>query len=213
LGYYLAEFFHLAGMGFIASTKATISLGLVFSVLGMYVYGRILFRSRIQATVTAIAYAFAPYQLLDIYQRGAFAESLFLALLPWCLLTFHKLCVLGRANWFLACVTCLTASLLIHPLAVFFLPILLAYWAESCYEQRGRCNAAGVFGAMVLAVGLSLFFWLPAILEGDAIAPVMSQGLYDPRSHLVSWSVLIDPAWIFDYWNPQPFRLLSFLPY
>jgi hypothetical protein len=91
LASYVAELFHLLGLGFIDAIKATYLLGLILAGMGMYLCAMRMFGSRPGALLAAVAYMYAPYQLVDIYVRGAMAEAFALALLPWLLWTFYNL--------------------------------------------------------------------------------------------------------------------------
>ena len=71
LASYVAELFHVIGLGFINAIKATYFLGLVCAGLGMYVYVARLYGSRAGALLAAVAYMYAPYYFVDIYKRGA----------------------------------------------------------------------------------------------------------------------------------------------
>ena len=70
LASYVAELFHLMGLGFIDAVKAAYFLGLVVAGLGMYILILRLFGSRAGALLAAVAYMYAPYQFVDIYTRG-----------------------------------------------------------------------------------------------------------------------------------------------
>ncbi len=209
LTFYIAEFFHLAGLGFIAAIKATFSLGLFLSGLGMYLYGLTIFHSRIGALLAAIAYVYAPYQLLNIYERGASAESFSLALLPWVLWAFYRLYAGGSHLWFLASTGSVAALLLTHnTTGPFFLPVLLSYLLVLYLGQRDWHRLLLCLAAVSLALGLSLFFLFPAIVESKYVnTSDLITGIGDPRSNLRPWHDLIQRTWFFDYWGPQRFRL------
>ena len=100
LASYVAELFHVIGFGFISAIKVTYFLGLVCAGLGMYACVVRLYGSRAGALLAAVAYMYAPYYFVDIYTRGAMAEALALALLPWVLWTFYNLHQTEGLGWF-----------------------------------------------------------------------------------------------------------------
>ena len=121
LASYVAELFHVLGLGFIDAIKATYVLGFVCAGLGMYVYVARLFGARAGALLAAVAYMYAPYYFVDIYKRGALAEALALALLPWILWAFYSLHQTGGRGWFVLTAPALAALMLTHnSLSLFF---------------------------------------------------------------------------------------------
>jgi hypothetical protein len=204
LASYVAELFHVMGLGFITAIKATYFLGLVCAGLGMYVYVARLSGARAGALLAAIAYMYAPYYFVDIYKRGAIAEALALALLPWILWAFYNLHQTGGRGWFILTALALAALVLTHnSLSLFFLPLLIVYLAVLGLRRRWWLCLA----AVSLALGLSAFFWLPAIAERSYVdLSRMTQGIYDVSRHLLPLRGLLQRGFLFDYSVPQTFR-------
>ena len=73
-------------------------LALVLSALAMYLLARSLF-GPLAAAVAAIVYALLPYQLVDLYVRGALAESWAFVWLPLCAWCLTRAWTDGRARW------------------------------------------------------------------------------------------------------------------
>jgi hypothetical protein len=204
LASYVAELFHLMGLGFIDAIKATYLLGLILAGLGMYVYVVRLHGSRAVALLAAVAYMYAPYYFVDIYKRGALAEALALALLPWILWAFYRLHQAGGRGWFVLAALALAALVLTHnSLSLFFLPLLIVYLAVlGLGRQWWLCLAA-----VGLALGLSAFFWLPAVAERTYVNfSRMTQGMYDVLHYLLPLRDLLQRGFLFDYSLPQAFR-------
>ena len=163
-----------------------------------------LYGSRAGALLAAVAYMWAPYYFVDIYRRGTLAEALALALLPWILWAFYNLHETERRGWFALSALLLAALVLIHnSLSLFFLPLLVVYLAVLGIGRRWwPCLAA-----VALALGLSAFFWLPAIAErGYVNLTPMTQGRYDAMLSLFPLSELQQSSFSFDYSVPQAFR-------
>ncbi|MCX7671241.1 MAG: hypothetical protein N2439_14370, partial [Anaerolineae bacterium] len=85
LAYYVAEGFHLLGLGFVAAVKAAWALWFVVGAAGVYRLARRWWGTA-AALSAALTYTYAPYHLVDIYVRAAYAEFAALALAPWALL-------------------------------------------------------------------------------------------------------------------------------
>lgn len=208
LASFTAELFHLTGLGLIESVKAAFLLALLLSGLGVYLLVKAMLSARISALLAALAYIFAPYQLLDIYIRGALAESLALALLPWILWTAHRLCSDPGPKWFLLTSLATAALLLTHnSMVLFFLPVLAAYIILNALLLRKPSAAWLGLAAIALALGLSAFFWLPAVIERRFVTiDALAAGSYDPRRNLVALGALIQRSWAFEYGAPAGFR-------
>jgi len=206
---YVAEFFHLVGLGFIEAIKATFSLGLFLSGLGMYLYGLAILREKTGALLAAIAYIYAPYQLLNIYERGALPESFALSLLPFIFWTFHWLYKRGDIRHLLLAAFILGALAPTHNIiALFFTPLLLAYLVFLFLKRPDGHRLFLCLLATILALGLGAFYWLPALLEKGWVAiPHLVTDSFSVREHFASLSTIIQNSLIFDYWGPLRFRL------
>ena len=228
LAYYVAEGFHLLGLGFTAAVKATWALGFLFGGWGMFLLLRRWFgrgpAGRAAALVGGLLYVYAPYHLLNIYVRAAFAEFSAMAWFPWVLLAFDRLVSPsshaaqspaegeGARSWRSVAVAALAYAglLLTHTGSiVIFTPLLMAYLLFALLrlalaERRpwgevGRAALRAAAGGL-LAVGLAMIFLLPMLLEQRFIAQEQwVQGSYGYRGHFVYLSQWLDPFWGYGY--------------
>jgi len=165
LSYYLALGLHLAGLPLPLALNMVYVLSILGSALGAYLLARDIFGPE-AGVVAAVAYAYAPYQFLDALLRANSPESVALALLPFVLWAFRRLALGGGRRWFLLAAGLLAAFYLNHNISsLLFTPLLLAYlgllgWV---YQRQGQWRQ--VMLALVLALGLTAFFWLPALAE------------------------------------------------
>lgn len=101
--YYVAELFHLIGLGFTAAVKAAWILATLLGGWGVYALLRHWFgrapAGRAAALVGGLVYVYAPYHLLDLYVRAAFAEYCALAWFPWVLLAFDRVVEHNSTAW------------------------------------------------------------------------------------------------------------------
>jgi hypothetical protein len=174
LPYYLILGLHLTGIGLPLADNLTYALCILGSALAAYLLARDLFGPR-AGIVAAIAYAYAPYQFLDALLRGNVPESVALLLVPLILWAFRRLALTGRRRWFLVSVAALASLYLSHNISsLLFTPFLVAFlfvlWLV--YRRLGHWRAVG--GALVLAAGLTAFFWGPALLEREYVQLHMS---------------------------------------
>ena len=205
LASYVALPFHWAGLGWIESAKAVFSASLLLAGLGSYVYARWLFGKRPAALVAAIAYMLAPYLLLDIYERGAAAEVLALALLPWLFWSMHRLLRSASPSAFWSSAACVAMLMLAHNITAFFvLPILSCYLLLLSWRGHTWSRLRLVILSFALGLGLSAFYWVPALAEQNysQLASRMMTAPLQPLNHLVSLAELVQRQWAFDYWGP-----------
>ena len=167
------------GAGYVASFEIASGLAPVLSALAMYVLARSLF-GPLAATVAAVVYALLPYQLVDLYVRGALAESWAFAWLPLCAWCLTRAWTDGRACWSVGLAVTVAGLVLTHNVtALLFLPALVAL---GLLLQLGtgsgwRRVPLRPIGALALGLALSAWFWLPALAErhlvqiGETIEP------------------------------------------
>ncbi|MBI4670638.1 MAG: hypothetical protein HY741_03085 [Chloroflexi bacterium] len=97
LAFYIGEFFHLLGFGFVTAVKIVFALAWVLSGLAMYGFVKRVFENRNAAFIAGLLYVFMPYHLIDVYVRAALAESVALVFLPLTLWAFYNTVEAGRA--------------------------------------------------------------------------------------------------------------------
>jgi len=175
LPYYLALALYLTGLPLPVTLNLVYVLSIVGSAFTAYLLGRDLFGPR-AGIIAAVAYAYAPYQFLDALLRANMPESVALPLLPLVLWAFRRLVLSGRRRWFLASVGSLAALYLTHNISsLLFTPFLIAYLAVLWWVHRREGHWAATGVALVLAFGLTAFFWGPALLEQDYVQLHMSR--------------------------------------
>ncbi|MCL4299648.1 MAG: glycosyltransferase family 39 protein [Anaerolineae bacterium] len=174
LVYYLAESFKLFGLDALLALRVVGGLALVGGALGAFLWARDVLRQEMAALVAATAYVCGPAMLFNAFFRGGLAEQLALMLLPFVLWAFHRLAATGQMRYLAASALTYAAVTLSHNVtALIFSPVLLAYTlvltrADLLPISRRRTPILLVV-AMSLGLGLSAFFWLPALVERDAI--------------------------------------------
>ncbi|MBN1261432.1 MAG: glycosyltransferase family 39 protein, partial [Anaerolineae bacterium] len=187
LAYYLVEPLHLLGVSSIASLRLVFALCLVLGALFAYLWIRELV-GQAGALVGAAAYVLTPYTLQTALNRGSLTELLALALMPAVLWLFE--CVLkSPRRWYgVAAALVYAALLLSHNVsALFFTLFLCPYLLVRVWvlygapEHRSQIAPALIRVALLVALGLGLsaFFWVPALQERDL---VQLHQLYTPAA-------------------------------
>src|SRR3972149_2041652 len=122
LVYIIGEVYHLLGIGFIDSVKLVFFTSIFASGIAMYVLGR-QFLGRLGALTSSVFYIFLPYRALDVYVRGALAESFSFVWLPLILWSFYKLAVTNKSIYLVLSSVFVALLMITHNLI--FLPFIL----------------------------------------------------------------------------------------
>lgn len=149
---YLSEAPKLAGFGFVDSIKILLGLSMVLSSVFAYLWLNKLF-GKYPSIIGSLLYLYAPYHLYDLYKRGSVGEILALAVVPFILWQIERKSLLFVS---------LSIALLIlshNILAVLFVPIVFIYSFIKLKTIRYTLYV------LLLGLGLSSFFWIPAIYD------------------------------------------------
>ncbi len=206
LSYYVAEAFHLLGLGFTAAVKATYLVGFLAAAWAMYALVR-RWWGRPAAMVAALAYTYAPYHLVDIYVRSALAEFMAFVWFPLTLLTFDALVSRGgRRNLAWAALTFAGLTLTHSVTALVFTPLLAAavlwdllrlHWRD---RERLLTRAGSALAAALLGIGASAIFLVPMLLERPFIVQEQwMHGTYQYQQHFIYLFQFLSPLWDFLY--------------
>ncbi len=211
---YVALGFHAGGLSLIHAMKATFTLAIALAGAGAYLFARALTGVRAAAWLSAVTYLSAPYLMTNVYERGAGAELIALALLPWLFWALYGL-LHSDARWRLWLAAGLVAGILLahNSTALFFLPAayifvtILALW-----RGRGRAFAAILLSGF-LGLGLGAFYWLPALTEVrfTRTEEYMLGDIKNVSDNLLSWRELLQPTWVFVYTGEARFRFARVL--
>ncbi|RMF28853.1 MAG: hypothetical protein D6759_15015, partial [Chloroflexi bacterium] len=179
VSYYLGELLFLLGMPLPVALNALYVLSFLGAALGAYLLGRDLFGPR-AGLLTAIAYAYAPYQFLDALLRGNQPESVALAMLPFILWAFYRLLVtpsrwaflLSAGSLALLALTHNISTLLFAPFLGLFVLVVGLVGGPPTADRRRLTAIRYALSAMrrpllalLLGMGVTAFFWAPAVLE------------------------------------------------
>jgi hypothetical protein len=209
LASYLAIILRWLGFGYIAGTKSVLVISMLIGTIGVFVYGRYLLRNRVAAVVAALVYAFSPYLLIVVYERGAVAESLAWALLPWLMWSVNRL--YDRGDRISGLLAALFVALIIvghNATAMFIIPgVALFAFLLSLIDRRPKAILP-VAGAFVLGAGLSAFYWMPAILElgYSHTRIIMFNETTDVVNNTVSFANLIQHSLVHQFVGEDRFR-------
>ncbi|MBX3058356.1 MAG: hypothetical protein KF770_17980 [Anaerolineae bacterium] len=98
LSIYITLFFRLIGFGYVPAIQLSQAAGFMVAAVGMFALGRRWFGSEWAGLLTAVAYTFAPFHMVNVYVRGdSLAEFWAMAFYPLVLLAVDGLLV-GRGE-------------------------------------------------------------------------------------------------------------------
>ncbi len=175
---YVGEFFHLAGFDIVTAVKIVFGLSAVLSGVAMFLFVRRLLGSP-AGLIAGLVYVYIPYHLFDLYVRAALAESVGFVFVPLALWGFFETVRRPSARGIVAAGLAYAGLMFTsNLLALIFTPILGLYVAWMLLMQ-GRGGATGLtqragqvvlrglppLFALMLGLGISAIFWIPAFLE------------------------------------------------
>ena len=182
-----------------ATHNFVVLLSFVFSAVGGYYLCRYLTGSRPAAAVAAVLFAYCPF----VFARTAHIQLLLIGGLPFCMLAFHRLVdritigraiTLGAILWFqgLACAYYGIFGGLAIGVASLVLAVTRRRWREWQYW-------AGIGGAAVVSIGLTVPFFLPYIaLQRETGFARTLDGARTYSANAAAWAA--SGAWAHRWW-------------
>ncbi len=218
-GYYVAEILHLLGMSLYYAFVSAFGLLILVAGYGMFLLADDIFgldgrgrRQRWAAFVAATAYMYGPYLLVNVYQRGALAETMAQALLPWIFLGVRRLCYARQPDRYLLLTSFTLGGLAItHNITLLFLPPVLLLYLFWHWRQTGfrLDRLLWLAGSLLLAMGLSAFYWLPLLVERHDLADTayeIARQIWLPGS-VWRWHNFLDTNFFYQHTFFRPVRL------
>lgn len=173
---YFGAVLHSLGFSLVDSFKLTLATGYLLAVFFCFIWLVRLFSPRI-ATVGVMLFAFVPYWFVDIYVRGSVGEVLAMAWVMGIFAAVERKSLVGLG-------ICFGLLVLSHNItALIFLPIIVLYLLG-----RGR----SLWPGLVWGLGLSAYFWLPAIGEAGYVTGLNTVNYQDYFPQLYQ---LLIPSW------------------
>ncbi len=219
LSSYLGEAFHLSGFDIVTSVKLVFGLSALLSGMTMYLFARRLMGTD-AGLIAALTYVYIPYHLFDLYVRAALAESVGFIFLPLALWGFYEAMTAPRLVALLG--GALAYALLMFTsnlLALLFTPILGLYvlydLGLTIYENPNaktlKNKLLSPAFVLILGLGLSAIFWLPALLEYRFVrVDQWVGGRFAFGKDFVELFQLFSPRWGFGTSIPGPDDQLGF---
>jgi uncharacterized membrane protein len=196
LFYYLTEVFHLAGLSFIASMNAACVLLILGAAASMFLLARWYFGPA-AAAVAALAYVWAPYFLVEIYVRTAFAEFSSLPFYPLAIYGFARHARGGERKYLIIAAAAYAAVWFAHsPAAVLFSPLFGAFVVFLAWQARSVRLLLTHAIALAAGILLAATIWLPAVIEApETHSNLLTEGPLKYSNHFVTPAQFFSSAW------------------
>jgi len=189
-----------------ASLQTSFKLVIWFSFFigGLFLY--LLFRKKLNpkaGLISALVYLAAPYQMLDIFVRCSIGEIVALGVLPFMLWTIDNLIAKpNRLNFFITTLGLAFFSLTHNIIFFFSTPVLILFTLFNTRSQKKLSFKAlkPIILSFLLAAGLTLFFWAPALLEKKYTnIDLLAQMSSEYQDHFPTFKQLVYSPWGYGY--------------
>jgi hypothetical protein len=224
--YYLAEVLHVLGFSFQGAIKVIQVGTFLLYGLSMYVFAKGIV-GRKPALLAAAAYVYAPYHFKEAFVQGDYPQFLALALLPLVFWAFYKIIVTRKPRYIVVGACLYGALVLSHNITAMltspFLGLYIAWMTLSLAplslgdgERNSRRNQVfwknlvsevlPALAALALGLGLTAFFWLPALYEKKWVQlDLLTKGFFDFRQYFLSLGELLSPSLPLDTAASNPY--------
>lgn len=205
------EIFVKLGWNALDSVKAVMVVSVILSALGMYWFLKELLGLKRAAFLGSLFYIYAPIRFLDIYVSAAVGSALALAFIPF---IFYSVVRLKRKGewWPVALGAISLASLVLshNTTAIMFAPLILVFMVIMLFGAQAKDDFIKKCSVMlVLGIGLSSWFWIPALAEKQyTIYDLVMGNFY--QDQFPTLNQLIYSPWGFGFSNPGPNDGISF---
>src|SRR3989344_4334048 len=160
LPFYLSEAFHLLGLNFVDSIKTVFITGILLSAAGMYIWISSRF-GKFAGLLAALLYSYFPYHVFDVYKRGSLGEATAFIFLPPVFYLIDKFKDKSQTKYLVFSSLFFGLLIISHNVIAFiFSPVILIYLLGS-----PRPSIKKILLFLSLSLGVSTFFWVPAIFE------------------------------------------------
>lgn len=190
---YVASFLHFFGISFIDAFKLNMFIASVAGAIFFFLWAR-LFWGNLGGVVSSVFYTFSPYHFVDIYIRGSVGEVWTLAFFPAFLWSVTKFMRNKQKIFFILSSVFLALIIFSHNiLALMFFPFALSYILFLIYHEKNKKYLLlNTCYMLLLGLGLSSIFWLPALAERSFVTGLQ---IYNVKDNFPQLYQLIFPSW------------------
>lgn len=190
---YVASILHLVNISFIDSFKISMFMATIIGGVFFYLWSKE-FWGRLGGIVSSVFYTFSPYHFVDIYIRGSVGEVWALGFFPAFLWAYTKFVKSKRKIFLIFSSIFLALIIFSHNiLALMFFIFSLSYIVFLiCIQKNKKYLILNTLYLMLVGLGLSAIFWLPAIYESKYAVGLQ---IFDVTSRFPDLYQLLIPSW------------------
>lgn len=186
LPYYFGGSLYALGVNSITSTKWMFGIGIILAAITMYLF---LYTTMgmVAAVTGSMIFLYAPYHAVQVYIRGSVGEYWAIACVPLILLGIYKKNpIIGSLG--------LAGTILSHTILGFISTVILGISTVLFSINRRNWN---ILKLLLLGLGLSAFFWLPAFMEMQytGVSAMISASATSISDHFICVSQLWNAPW------------------
>ncbi len=202
LPFYSGEIFHLLGLSFVDSIKAVFFISIPLSGIFMYLLLR-QFAGTALSLIGAVLYIYTPYRAVDLYIRGAIGEIVSFIFLPLIVLSLVKLSYDQNFKWIGIGALSLASLVLSHNITAYmFFPFVGIFFILQFFSRSARrVYLTKTFLMIFLGLLVSIYFWLPALIESNLMK---YDTVFNFADHFPTFLQLITPYWGYGASVPGP---------
>lgn len=190
---YVASLLHLFGISFIDAFKLQMFFATILGGIFFYLWIKG-FWGNLGGIVSSVFYIFSPYRFVDIYIRGSVGEVWAFAFFPAFLWAIARYMQNKQKIFFILSSIFLSLIIFSHNiLALMFFVFSIFYIGFFIYQDKNKKYLIlNAFYIILLGLGISAIFWLPALAERSFVTGLQIYAVEDNFPQLYQ---LIFPSW------------------
>jgi len=180
--YFLGLPAFLMHFGLVNSIKLLFAFSVPLSGIAMFFAAREMWKNDDSGLISSLLYMYLPYRMVDLYVRGSLGESIASITFPIILFCMKRLSQKQSIISLLVLAVSFATLILSHNIMAVLFGIILFVYFIFLLRQEKKINTAQIIIGLIIGVGISAFFWLPALLEKNLILlskiPIADRDLY-----------------------------------
>ena len=205
--YWIGGAFNSFVLSVLDSVKATFTLSLIASGVGMFVLGRTYWGLK-GGLLSAVLYTYAPYRAVDVWVRGALPESLAFVFFPLIWLATDRFLNTSEYKYLFYWILLTSGLLLTHNLSfLMFMPLVGVGIIFRLWKNFSKSKIEDLVSASLVVVLLSAFYLLPVVFESHLITlNAVVNDYFAYQSHYASLKqLLVSNFWGYggSTWGPN----------
>lgn len=192
--------------------KLIISLALVVGSIGLIRWLRSYSTSNLPILAALIAYLSGPPLISTLLFRGSVGEILAYAFWPWLFVSVRAMSKILNFKLLIINIFIWTTFLLVHNITVYLAVFIISIYClwQLFFTQKKKLFIWQMGIVFIASIGLTLWFWLPAIIEMKEVVVAQAANQREYLLHFPSLKQLIYSPLAFGYSYPGPVDTLSF---